>query len=146
LSSVSNRDIVNRYQIEGGDEMTTVGVRYIVEDVREAVDFYTERLGFTVAIDAIPGFAALDRGELRLFLNPPKGRGTASQPMPDGRVPEPGGWNRFQIVVDDLEAKVAELKNAGATLRSDVISGDAGSQVIVDDPSGNPVELWQPAA
>ena len=126
--------------------MTTVGVRYIVEDVREAADFYTDQLGFTVAIDATPGFAALDRGELRLFLNPPKGPGTASQPTPDGRVPEPGGWNRFQIVVDDIDAEVDRLKAADATFRNEVVRGDAGSQVLVEDPSGNLVELWQPAA
>jgi catechol 2,3-dioxygenase-like lactoylglutathione lyase family enzyme len=126
--------------------MTTVGVRYIVEDVREAADFYTERLGFTVAIDAAPGFAALERGDLTLYLNPPKGRGTASQPTPDGRVPEPGGWNRFQVVVDDLDAEVKRLKDADTTFRTEVVSGDAGSQVLVEDPSGNLVELWQPAS
>ncbi|MGH3457037.1 VOC family protein [Aeromicrobium sp.] len=125
--------------------MTTVGVRYIVEDVREAADFYTERLGFTVAIDAAPGFAALERGELRLYLNPPKGPGTASQPTPDGRVPEPGGWNRFQILVDDIDAEVARLKHADAAFRTDVVRGNAGSQVLVEDPSGNLVELFQPA-
>jgi catechol 2,3-dioxygenase-like lactoylglutathione lyase family enzyme len=125
--------------------MSTVSVRYIVDDVDAAIGFYTERLGFTVVMRPAPPFAMLQRGDLRLLLSAPSGRGGGGQAMPDGRVPEPGGWNRFQIEVDDVEAEAAALREAGATLRSNVISGVGGRQLLVEDPAGNCVELFQPA-
>jgi catechol 2,3-dioxygenase-like lactoylglutathione lyase family enzyme len=121
-----------------------VSVRYIVDDVDAAIPFYKDMLGFNVDMHFGQAFAALSRGDLRLFLNKPGGGGGAGQAMPDGRAPAPGGWLRFQIEVQDIEAEAARLKSAGATLRSDVISGRGGKQVLVDDPSGNPVELFQP--
>jgi catechol 2,3-dioxygenase-like lactoylglutathione lyase family enzyme len=123
----------------------TVSVRYIVDDVAAAIPFYTDVLDFKVDMHPGPGFAMLSRGDLRLLLNKPGGGGGAGQSMPDGRVPAPGGWLRFQIEVEDIEATVARLKAAGANLRSEIISGQGGKQVVVDDPSGNPVELFQPA-
>ncbi|MCC7390693.1 MAG: VOC family protein [Phycisphaerales bacterium] len=123
----------------------SVSVRYIVDDVDAAVAFYSERLDFTVDMHPGPGFAMLSQGDLRLLLNKPGGGGGAGQSMPDGRTPTPGGWLRFQLEVPNIEAVVAKLKAAGVTLRSDVISGQGGKQVLVDDPSGNPVELFQPA-
>lgn len=125
--------------------MASVGVRYLVTDVAAAVTFYTGSLGFTVELDAAPGFAALVRGELRLLLNAVGGPGGASQVMPDGRVPVPGGWNRIQLVVDDLEAEVARLRAAGLRFRGDVVHGRGGTQILLEDPSGNPVELFEPA-
>ena len=124
--------------------MSTVSVRYIVDDVDAAIGFYTERFGFTVVMHPAPPFAMLQRGDLRLLLSAPSGRGGGGQAMPDGRVPEPGGWNRFQIDVDDLDAAAAALREAGATLRSDIITGVGGRQLLVDDPAGNCVELFQP--
>ena len=121
-----------------------VNVRYITDDVDAAVAFYVERLGFDVAMQAGPGFAILARGDLRLLLNRP-GAGGAGQPLPDGRVPEPGGWNRIQIEVPDLEREVAALRAAGASLRGEIVSGRGGSQILLDDPSGNPIELFEPA-
>jgi catechol 2,3-dioxygenase-like lactoylglutathione lyase family enzyme len=125
--------------------MTSVSVRYIVDDVDKAISFYTEHLGCTVEMHPAPGFASLQRGDLRLLLNATGGSGGASQPMPDGRRPEPGGWNRIQIEVDDLEAEVQRMRASGVQLRSDVIAGMGGKQVLLDDPSGNPVELFEPA-
>jgi catechol 2,3-dioxygenase-like lactoylglutathione lyase family enzyme len=126
--------------------MSTVSVRYIVDDVQGAVDFYVERLGFEVAMRPGPGFAMLSLGDLRLLLNAPGGGGGAGQAMPDGRRPEPGGWNRFQIEVDDLRGTVDKLRAAGVAFRSDVIEGRGGAQALLDDPAGNPIELFQPAA
>jgi catechol 2,3-dioxygenase-like lactoylglutathione lyase family enzyme len=122
----------------------TVSVRYIVDDVDEAIPFYTELLGFKVDMHPGPGFASLSRGDLRLLLNRPGGGGGAGQSMQDGRAPAPGGWLRFQIEVADIDATVAQLKAAGASLRSEVITGQGGKQVLVEDPCGNPVELFQP--
>jgi catechol 2,3-dioxygenase-like lactoylglutathione lyase family enzyme len=124
--------------------MDSVGVRYIVDDVAAAVTFYTERLGFTVEMDYSPGFAAVTLGGLRLMLNNVGGVGGASQPMPDGRLPEPGGWNRFQLVVDDLAAEVARLRAEGATFRNEIVVGMGGSQILLEDPAGNVIELFQP--
>lgn len=118
--------------------MASVSVRYIVNNVDDAIAFYTTHLGFTVEMHPAPGFAALSRGDLRLLLNQP-GAGGAGQ-----LSPEPGGWNRFQIDVPDVDATAASLRAAGAKLRSDVITGNGGKQVVVEDPSGNPVELFQP--
>ena len=119
-------------------------VRYIVADVDAAIGFYTKLLGFTVDIHPAPGFARLVLGDLRLALNRP-GAGGGGQAMKDGSEPAPGGWNRFQIEVDNLDDTVARLKAEGATFRSDVIAGTGGRQVLIEDPSGNPVELFEPA-
>ena len=124
--------------------MTTVSVRYITDDVDAAVDFYVERLGFDVEMRPGPGFAVLSRGDLRLLLNRP-GAGGAGQPMPDGRRPQPGGWNRIQIEVSDLEREVDALREAGASFRNDIVTGGGGGQILLEDPSGNPIELFQPA-
>src|SRR5437660_9359806 len=124
--------------------MATVQVRYIVHDVDAAIAFYCQHLGFQEVMHPAPIFAMLSRGDLRLVLSAPGGPGSpggASQPMPDGTVPQPGGWNRFTIEVPDLAAKVAELRQAGAHFRNDIVTGVGGKQVLVDDPSGNPVEL-----
>ncbi len=123
--------------------MPTVSVRYIVNDVDASIAFYTEHLGFHVDSHPGPGFARLARGDLRLLLNAATGPGGAAQPMPDGRRPEPGGWNRIQLPVEDLAAEVERLRKAGAHFRGDIVTGFGGQQVLVDDPSGNPVELFQ---
>jgi catechol 2,3-dioxygenase-like lactoylglutathione lyase family enzyme len=121
-----------------------ISVRYIVIDVEAAIDFYRDQLGFEVQMHPGPGFASLTRGDLRLFLNAPSGPGGAAQPMPDGRVPEPGGWNRIQLEVTDLAAEVERLKASGASFRNEIVSGRGGDQILLDDPSGNPIELFQP--
>ena len=125
--------------------MTTVNVRYIVDDVDAAIAFYGERLGFDVAMHPAPGFAILSRGDLRLMVNAPGGGGGAGQPMPDGRVPEPGGWNRIQLEVDDLAGEVDSLRDAGAHFRNEIVTGRGGKQILLDDPSGNAIELFEPA-
>ena len=122
--------------------MSKVGVRYIVDDVDAAISFYTEMLGFQVDMHPGPGFARISLGNLQLFLNRP-GAGGTGQAMPDGRLPEPGGWNRIQIGVADLEREVEALREAGAGFRNDIVTGQGGSQTVLDDPSGNPVELFQ---
>ena len=124
--------------------MTNISVRYIVDDVDAAVDFYTSLLQFEVAMRPGPGFAMLRRGELRLLLNSPGGGGGAGQTLADGTRPEPGGWNRFQLQVDDLDEVVADVRKAGAELRGDVITGRGGRQALVPDPAGNLVELFEP--
>lgn len=123
--------------------MDTVNVRYFVNDVDEALPFYRDALGLTVEMHPAPGFAALSFGALRLFLNVP-GAGGAGQSMPDGRTPEPGGWNRFQYVIEDLDATMAQLQSLGCVFRSEIVQGNGGRQVVVEDPSGNPVELFEP--
>jgi catechol 2,3-dioxygenase-like lactoylglutathione lyase family enzyme len=123
--------------------LSKVSVRYIVHDVDAALKFYTEQLGFTVEMHPAPGFASLSRDSLRLLLNQP-GAGGAGQSMPDGQSPTPGGWNRIQIEVKDLAVTVEKLKQNGARFRSEIIVGNGGNQIIVDDPSGNPIELFQP--
>jgi catechol 2,3-dioxygenase-like lactoylglutathione lyase family enzyme len=122
----------------------TVSVRYLVHDVQAAVDFYTTHLGFTPNAVYLPAFADISRGHLRLLLAGPDS--TAGRPMPDGRIPAPGGWNRIHLVVDDIDAAVAQLRAAGVNFRNDVVGGPGGRQILLEDPSGNPVELFQPAA
>lgn len=122
--------------------MSHVSVRYIVDDVEMAIKFYTENLDFEVDMHPAPGFAALKREGLRLFLNAP-GAGGAGASMPDGSKPKPGGWNRFQIEVKDLEATVQTLKKQGASFRSGIVEGKGGNQILLEDPSGNPIELFQ---
>ena len=124
--------------------MATVNIRYIVNDVNAAIAFYTTHLGFSVERQPAPGFAILSRGELRLLLSASTGPGGAAQPMPDGRKPEPGGWNRIQLEVDDLAGKVETLRKAGARLRNDIVTGFGGKQILLDDPAGNPIELFEP--
>jgi catechol 2,3-dioxygenase-like lactoylglutathione lyase family enzyme len=120
-----------------------VSVRYMVDDVEQALDFYTTHFGFTVGTNAVPAFADATRGRLRLLLSGPAS--SAGRPMPDGRVPGPGGWNRIHLIVDDLAAEVERLRAAGLTFRNDVVSGPGGRQILLDDPSGNAIELFQPA-
>src|SRR3954463_2684635 len=121
-------------------------VRYFVDDVDAAIAFYTERLGFSLVMHPAPPFAMLERGDLRLLLSAPGGGPGGGAAMPDGRVPEPGGWNRFQIEVTDIEAEVDALRAAGATFRNEIVNGVGGRQVLVDDPAGNCVELFEPGA
>jgi catechol 2,3-dioxygenase-like lactoylglutathione lyase family enzyme len=121
-----------------------VSVRYIVDDVDAAIAFYCGELGFTEQMHPAPSFAMLSRGELRLVLSAPGGGPGGGQPMPDGSVPKPGGWNRFQLEVDDLEATVARLRQRGARFRNEIVTGVGGKQILVEDPSGNPVELFEP--
>ncbi|HEX6621296.1 MAG TPA: VOC family protein [Solirubrobacteraceae bacterium] len=120
-----------------------VSVRYMVDDVDAAIDFYTSHLGFTMGWSAAPAFAEVLRGRLRLLLSGPTS--SAGRPMPDGRSPEPGGWNRIHLIVDDIAAEVERLRGAGLTFRNDIVTGPGGQQILVDDPSGNAVELFQPA-
>ncbi len=122
--------------------MTTVNVRYMVDDVDAAIAFYTTHLGFTLLTRMAPAFADIARGDLRLLLS---GRtSSAGRPMPDGRQPGPGGWNRIHLIVDDIAAEVERLRGAGVRFRNDIIKGPGGAQVLIDDPSGNPIELFQP--
>ena len=118
-------------------------VRYLVDDVESAIAFYTEHLGFSLLSNASPAFAEVARDDLRLLLSGPTS--SAGRPMPDGRQPGPGGWNRIEFVVDDIAAEVERLRGAGARFRSDVVRGPGGTQIVFDDPSGNPIELFQPA-
>lgn len=124
--------------------MPTVSVRYIVDDVDDAIAFYCGELGFNEDMHPAPSFAMLSRGDLRLVLSAPGGGPGGGQAMPDGTQPQPGGWNRFQIEVDEIEKAVANLRERGVRFRSDLITGVGGKQVLIEDPSGNPIELFQP--
>lgn len=124
--------------------MSTASVRYFVHDVDLAIAFYSGQLGFTLEARPAPAFAIVSRDALHLLLSAPSGPGGAAQPMPDGRRPEPGGWNRIRLEVADLDAEVARLRGAGARFRNDVVRGFGGSQILLEDPSGNPIELFQP--
>jgi catechol 2,3-dioxygenase-like lactoylglutathione lyase family enzyme len=124
--------------------MASVTVRYIVEDVDAAIAFYTRHLGFREDMHPAPTFAMLSRGDLRLLLSQPSGAGGGGQVMPDGTRPEPGGWNRFTLEVGDLAATVEELRAAGARFRTDIVTGVGGKQILLEDPSGNPIELFEP--
>ncbi len=122
--------------------MTTVNVRYMVNDVGAAVAFYTAHLGFTLISETAPAFADVARGDLRLLLSGPSS--SAGRPMPDGRQPAPGGWNRIHLIVEDLPAEVDRLRAAGVHFLNDIVTGPGGLQILLEDPSGNPVELFQP--
>lgn len=119
-------------------------VRYLVDDVDRAIDFYTTHLGFTLGLNAAPAFAEVTRGRLRLLLSGPTSSG--ARPMPDGARPVPGGWNRIHLIVDDITSEVERLRAAGLTFRNDIVKGPGGQQVLLLDPAGNPVELFQPAS
>ena len=120
-----------------------VSVRYMVDDVERALDFYTAHLGFAVRSSALPAFADVVRGRLRLLLSGLAS--SAGRPMPDGRVPAPGGWNRIHLIVEDLASEVERLRTAGLTFRNDIVTGPGGRQIVLDDPAGNAIELFQPA-
>jgi catechol 2,3-dioxygenase-like lactoylglutathione lyase family enzyme len=120
-----------------------VNVRYMVDDVDDSVAFYTKQLGFNLLSSASPAFADVTRGNLRLLLAGPQS--SAGRPMPDGRKPGPGGWNRIHFIVDDLESEVRRLRDAGGTFRNDIVTGPGGKQILLEDPSGNVIELFQPA-
>jgi catechol 2,3-dioxygenase-like lactoylglutathione lyase family enzyme len=125
-----------------GPVMPTVNVRYMVDDVDVAVAFYTAQLGFKLISKTLPAFADVALGDLRLLLSGPAS--SAGRPMPDGRRPAPGGWNRIHLIVEDLPSQVEQLRNAGVRFRSAIITGPGGAQIVLDDPSGNPIELFQP--
>jgi catechol 2,3-dioxygenase-like lactoylglutathione lyase family enzyme len=120
-----------------------VNVRYMVDDVEDAVDFYTSHFDFELRVSAAPAFADVVRGDLRLLLSGPTS--SAGRPMPDGRTPEPGGWNRIHFIVGDIAAEVERLRSAGVKFRNDIVSGPGGQQILLEDPAGNPIELFQPA-
>jgi len=120
-----------------------VSVRYMVDDVETALDFYTTHFGFSVMSSAAPAFADVVRGNLRLLLSGPTS--SAGRPMPDGSTPEPGGWNRIHFIVEDIQAEVDRLRSAGLTFRNDIVTGPGGQQILLEDPAGNPIELFQPA-
>src|SRR3954447_22749488 len=124
-------------------ENELVSVRYMVDDVEAAIDFYTAHFGFTTRSSAAPAFADVVRGNLRLLLSGPKS--SAGRPMPDGRTPESGGWNRIHFVVEDIAAEVERLRAADVKFRHDIVSGPGGQQIVLEDPAGNPIELFQPA-
>jgi catechol 2,3-dioxygenase-like lactoylglutathione lyase family enzyme len=123
------------------DEM--VNVRYMVDDVEAAIEFYTRHFGFTLNSNQAPAFADVIRGNLRLLLSGPTS--SAGRPMPDGRQPGPGGWNRIHLIVEDIQGEVERLRAAGLSFRNEIVTGPGGSQILLDDPSGNPIELFQPA-
>ena len=121
-----------------------VSVRYMVDDVEAAIAFYTKHLGFALRMSAAPAFADVTRGQLRLLLSGPTS--SAGRPMPDGTVPSPGGWNRIHLIVSDVAAEVEKLRADGVTFRNDIVTGPGGQQILLEDPSGNVIELFQPAA
>ena len=125
-------------------KLNSLMVRYIVNDVDAAVAFYSQRLGFRTTAQSGRDFALLTRENMQLVLSPPKGPGGGSQPMPDGRRPEPGGWNRIIVRSNKLEDDIAAMKNAGVVFRNDIVAGPGGRQILIEDPSGNPVELFEP--
>ncbi len=124
--------------------MARVSIRYIVDDVDAAIDFYCRQLGFKEEMHPAPTFAMLSRGDLRLVLSAPGGSPGGGQAMPDGTIPEPGGWNRFQLEVEDIEGMVARLREQGARFRNEIVTGVGGRQILLEDPAGNPVELFEP--
>jgi catechol 2,3-dioxygenase-like lactoylglutathione lyase family enzyme len=124
--------------------MATVSVRYIVDDVDAAIAFYCAHLGFSEKMHPAPTFAMLERDDLRLVLSAPSSAGGGGQSMPDGTAPQPGGWNRFMLEIPDLATTVAALREAGANFRNDIVTGVGGKQILLNDPSGNPIELFEP--
>jgi catechol 2,3-dioxygenase-like lactoylglutathione lyase family enzyme len=124
--------------------MATASVRYIVNDVDEAISFYCQQLGFEEQMHPAPTFAMLSRGDLRLVLSAAGGGPGGGQAMPDGTLPQPGGWNRFTVEVANLEDTVARLRASGARFRNDIVTGVGGKQILLEDPSGNPIELFEP--
>jgi predicted enzyme related to lactoylglutathione lyase len=151
LRPSSTYGIVNRYRVtiplrhsEEEHWMATVSVRYIVNDVDTAIAFYCQNLDFREEMHPAPTFAMLSRGDLRLVLSAPGGGPGGGQAMPDGRMPEPGGWNRFSLEVSDLAVTVEALRKKGAQFRNDIVSGVGGKQILLEDPSGNPIELFEP--
>ncbi len=124
--------------------MATVQVRYIVNDVDAAIPFYVDKLGFTLEMHPAPAFAMLSRGDLRLVLSAPNAAAGGGQPMPDGTAQQPGGWNRFAVEITDLASTVSELRASGAHFRNEIVTGVGGKQILVEDPSGNPIELFEP--
>ena len=144
IAFVTTPLIATTQQVKEQTDMTEVRVRYMINQLDPAVEFYTKYLGFHVKRQNKPNFAMLSRGNLELVLSTPFGPGGAAKPMPDGRKAEPGGWNRIIINVDDLPAEVARLRKAQLHFRNDIVSGPGGSEILLDDPSGNPVELFQP--
>jgi catechol 2,3-dioxygenase-like lactoylglutathione lyase family enzyme len=148
LATVASRATAQVYDAGDGDEgdvMASVSVRYIVEDVEAAIAFYCDELDFRQVMYPASTFAMLDRGELRLVLSAPSGRGGGGQAMPDGTKPEPGGWNRFLIEVADITDRVRLLRQHGVHFRNDIVDGVGGKQILLEDPSGNPVELFEPS-
>jgi catechol 2,3-dioxygenase-like lactoylglutathione lyase family enzyme len=137
--------IYDAHQRDEGDVMASVSVRYIVDDVAVAIAFYCDELGFHEVMHPAPTFAMLDRGELRLVLSAPSGQGGGGQAMPDGTIPQPGGWNRFLIEVADLADRVQLLRLHGVHFRNEIIDGVGGKQILLEDPSGNPIELFEPS-
>jgi catechol 2,3-dioxygenase-like lactoylglutathione lyase family enzyme len=129
---------------DGGDVMASVSVRYIVDDVAAAIAFYCDQLDFHQVMHPAPTFAMLDRGELRLVLSAPSSQGGGGQAMPDGTQPEPGGWNRFVIEVDDIADRVQLLRQRGVHFRNEIVEGVGGKQILLEDPAGNPIELFEP--
>ena len=124
--------------------MPSISVRYIVHDVDQAIAFYVDRLGFRLVMHPAPAFAMLSHGELRLVLSAPSGGPGGGAAMPDGTLPQPGGWNRFSLEVDDLDARVERLREQGVRMRNEIVDGVGGRQILIEDPSGNPVELFEP--
>jgi catechol 2,3-dioxygenase-like lactoylglutathione lyase family enzyme len=124
--------------------MATVQVRYIVDDVGAAIPFYVDSLGFTLEMHPAPAFAMLSRGDLRLVLSAPNAAAGGGQPMPDGTAQKPGGWNRFAVELTDLVSTVAALRASGVRFRNEIVTGVGGKQILVEDPSGNPIELFEP--
>jgi catechol 2,3-dioxygenase-like lactoylglutathione lyase family enzyme len=139
-SSIENK---RQIEVKEAKAMNTVSVRYIVNDVDAAIEFYTKLLGFHLDLHPAPGFAGLSRGSLRLLLNAP-GAGGAGQEMPDGSKPAPGGWNRIQLEVGDLSKEVEKLRQSNAHFRNEIVTGNGGKQILLDDPSGNAIELFEP--
>jgi catechol 2,3-dioxygenase-like lactoylglutathione lyase family enzyme len=140
--SIPKRNLEKELEMPN-DPTEMVSVRYMVNDVEAAVDFYTKHLGFTLRMSAAPAFAEVARGQLRLLLSGPSS--SAGRPMPDGTVPTPGGWNRIHLIVSDIAAEVDRLRAAGITFRNDIVTGPGGKQILLEDPSGNVVELFRPA-
>ena len=141
---MSNDWVFTKCFSQGRKELISkVNVRYIVTDVDAAIPFYTNMLGFKLEMHPAPGFASLSRGDLQLLLNRP-GAGGAGQAMSDSQLPSPGGWNRIQIAVEDLEETIEKLKHAGGRFRNQIVTGNGGKQILIEDPSGNPIELFQP--